>query len=216
MRSALRVVVVEDHSIVRAGLVEILSGFPEFEVVGEAGTARAAVANAERLQPDLLILDLDMPDTTDPQIPRDRTAVEVFAASPRTKIVVLTMHDEPATVRMMLRAGVSGFLAKTAGPDELRGALNAAARDNDTIIVEVPRQTILALSVPPPPSTALLTAREVEILSLVANGCSNRTLASQLHIAEATVKRHLDRIFKKLDVNSRINAVNRARELNML
>lgn len=216
MRPPLRVIVVEDHSIVRAGLVEILSGFPEFEVIGEAGTGRAAVANAESLQPDLMILDLDMPDTTDPNLPREQTALEVLAASPRTKIVVLTMHDEPATVRMLVRAGVSGFLAKTAGPAELRAALNAAARGNDTIMVEVPRHTILALSVPPPPSTSVLTARELEILTLVANGRSNRALASQLHIAEATVKRHLDRIFKKLDVNSRINAVNRARELHLL
>lgn len=215
MSSPLRVVVVEDHAIVRAGLIEILGGFPEFEVVGEAGTGAAAVAHAERLQPDLMILDLDMPDTTDPQVPREQTALEVLAASPRTRIVVLTLHDEPATVRTMLRAGVSGYLAKTAGPDQLRGALNAAARENDTIVVGVPRDTILALSVPPP-STSLLTAREVEILTLVADGCSNRALASQLHIAEATVKRHLDRIFKKLDVKSRINAVNRARELHLL
>lgn len=216
MSTHLRVVVVEDHSIVRAGLVEILNGFPEFEIVGEAGTGKTAIANAERLQPDLMVLDLDMPDTTDPRLRREQTALAVLAASPRTKIVVLTMHDEPATVRELLRAGVSAFLAKTAEPDELRGALNTAARGDDTIVVEVPRHTMLGLSVLPPQSTVMLTVREVEILDLVADGHSNRALARELHIAEATVKRHLDRIFKKLDVNSRINAVNRAREFSLI
>jgi len=212
----MRIVVAEDHSVVRAGLVEIINGFPEFEVVGEAGTGETAVAAASRLKPDVMVLDLDMPDTCDPLLPREQTATEVLAASPTTKIIILTMHDDPSTVRDLLRAGASGYLTKTAGPDELRGALNATARGDDSIFIDVPRRTMLGLSDATAPATDRLTARELEILAHVANGFSNRALAGQLHIAEATVKRHLDRIFKKLNVNSRINAVNRARELQIL
>lgn len=216
MSASAKIVVAEDHFMVRAGLVEIIHGFPEFEVVGEASTRRSAVAAAAKLKPDAMVLDLDMPDTCDPLLPREQTAMEVLAASPTTKIVVLTMHDDPATVRDLLRAGVSGYLSKTAGPDELRGALNAAARGDDSIFIEVSRRTMLGLSDATRPATDTLTAREIEILVHVANGLSNRVLAGQLHIAEATVKRHLDRIFKKLNVNSRINAVNRARELQLI
>jgi DNA-binding NarL/FixJ family response regulator len=217
MAEPMRIVVAEDHVMVRAGLVEIINSFPEFEVVAEAGTGRAAISMASRLQPDLMVLDLDMPDTMDPAVPRDHTAREVIAASPKTQVVILTMHDEPATVRDLLRAGISGFLAKTAGPAELHGALTAAARADGSIFVEVPRHTLLGLSMPRSvPAEQILTAREVEILTCVANGSSNRDLAKELYIAEATVKRHLDRIFKKLDVNSRIGAINRARELNLI
>ncbi len=212
----MRIVVAEDHYMVRAGLVEIINGFPECEVVGEADTGKTAVAAAMRLQPDIVVLDLDMPDTCEPVHPREQTATEVLAASPTTKIVVLTMHDDPSTVRSLLRAGVSGYLAKTAGPDELHAALNAASRAQDSIVVQVPRRTMLGLSATSAATTDRLTNREIEILTHVATGTSNRALASQLHIAEATVKRHLDRIFKKLDVNSRIKAVNRARELHIL
>jgi len=212
----MRIVVAEDHTMVRAGLVEIINGFPEFHVVGEAGTGKTAVEAASRLRPDVMVLDLDMPDTCDPLRPCEQTAREVLAASPTTKIIILTMHDDPSTVRDLLRAGVSGYLAKTAGPDELRGALNATGRGGDTIVIEVPRRTMLGLSDATAPATDRLTAREQEILAHVAKGSSNRAVAGQLHIAEATVKRHLDRIFKKLNVNSRISAVNRARELQIL
>lgn len=216
MSTSMRIVVAEDHAMVRAGLVEIINGFPEFEVVGEAGTGKTAVAAASRLKPDVMVLDLDMPDTCDPLLPREQTTSEVLAASPTTKIIILTMHDDPSTVRDLLRAGASGYLAKTAGPDELRGALKATARGDDSIFIGVPRRTMVGLSDATAPATDRLTARELEILAHVATGSSNRALAGQLHIAEATVKRHLDSIFKKLNVNSRINAVNRARELHIL
>ncbi|MEJ7831481.1 MAG: response regulator transcription factor [Nocardioides sp.] len=100
----------------------------------EAGTGKTAVAAASRLKPDVMVLDLDMPDTCDPLLPREQTASEVLAASPTTKIIILTMHDDPSTVRDLLRAGVSGYLAKTAGPDELRVALNATARGDESIL----------------------------------------------------------------------------------
>jgi DNA-binding NarL/FixJ family response regulator len=210
------VVVAEDHAMVRAGLVEIISGFPEFLTVAEAATGEEAIAAAAKHQPDAMVLDLDMPDTTDPRRSRAETAIDVLAASPRTNIVILTMHDDPETVRQLLRAGVKGFLSKTAGPDELRGALNASDRTDDNVFVEVPRRTMLGLTDTHPPNGHTLTPRELEVLAHVANGSSTRTLAREMHIAEATAKRHLDRIFKKLDANSRMSAVNRARELGVL
>lgn len=216
MSALTRIIVTEDHRMVRAGLVEIINGFPELEVVGEASTGKSAVAIAARLKPDAMVLDLELPDTRHPRFPREQVAIEVLAASPTTRIIVLTMHDDPSTVRDLLRAGVSGFLSKTAGPDELRGALDATGRGDDSVVVEVSRRTMLGLSDTTTPAAGRLTAREIEILAHVAKGSSNRALASHLNIAEATVKRHLDRIFKKLNVNSRINAVNRARDLQIL
>lgn len=217
MASPLRVVVAEDHAMVRAGLIEIINGFDEFQVVGQAATGEAAIEAASVHKPDVIVLDLDMPDTLPRDLPPERTAVAVFHASPETKVIVLTMHEDPDTVRRLIRAGVSGYLTKTAGPDELRGALNASVRgDTNNIFIEVPRHTMLGLSGPTQQPKSALTAREVELLGHVALGASNREVARRLHIAEATVKRHLDRIFKKLDVNSRISAVNRARETGNL
>lgn len=212
----LKIVVADDHAMVRAGLVEIINGFDDFQVVGEAATGRAAVTLAATFKPDVVVLDLDMPDTSDPLLPREKTAREVLAASPSTRVIILTMHDDADTVGALLRAGVHGYLTKTAGPEELRGALIGTARDGNNVFIEVPRQTIVRLSRTTSGDIEPLTSREQEVLAHVANGASNRELARQLHIAEATVKRHLDRIFKKLDVNSRISAVNRARELRIL
>lgn len=217
MTSSVRVAVVDDHQLFREGIVELLGTAGDIEVVGQAGTAADALTTVLATQPDVVLLDLDMPDTVGPgaQRPGDTTR-RIRAASPATSVVILTMHDEAHLVRTLLQAGAAGYLVKSASRDELINAVRAAAGQSGSATVSLPRGTVLELSHPVASGTGLLTPRENAVLACLAAGGSNRSIAAELHLSEATVKRHLATIYQKLEVSSRLEALVRARELRLI
>jgi DNA-binding NarL/FixJ family response regulator len=198
-----KIVVADDHNLFRAGLIELLESVPEFTVLGEAATGTAALAMLQELQPDVLMLDVEMPG------PGAAGVLEQAAQlSPGTRVVVLTMHDDPDLVRSLVEAGAAAYLLKSAGRNELVAAINAASRADGTVLLAVSRPTAVGLGRGPMHSSAGgLSPREFEILSLVAEAKSNRDIARALFISEATVKRHLANVYSKLGASSRMEAV---------
>jgi DNA-binding NarL/FixJ family response regulator len=201
-----RIVVADDHSLFRAGLIELLDTVAEFDILDDVASGGAAVAAAADLKPDVLILDVEMPG------PGAHTVIqEVARASPETRIVVLTMHDDPDLVRSLIEAGAAGYLVKSAGRNELVAAINTAARGEGAVLIAVSRSTAVGLGRGPlQVGNGVLSPREHEILSLVAAAKSNREIARKLYISEATVKRHLANVYTKLGASSRMEAVQAA------
>jgi DNA-binding NarL/FixJ family response regulator len=196
------VVVVEDHMLVREGLIAILETYPDIEVVGSAGDSGGALAAVAEQQPDTLLLDV--------KIPGDEVTVTVTRVqkiSPRTRIVILSMYDGPELVRKLLDLGVDGYLLKNATRHQLVAAIRGVHSDDGGIVLFVSRQSLAQLQDGGP---AVLTPRERDVLELVARAMSNAQVAAKLYLTEATVKRHLRNAFVKLGAVSRIDAVNKA------
>lgn len=212
MSSPVRIVVADDHGLFRAGLIELLETVEKFEVLGDVATGAAAVVAARELKPDVLILDVEMPG------PGAQSVIqEVAQASADTRVVVLTMHDDPDLVRSLIDAGAAGYLIKSASRDELVAAITTAARAEGSVLLAVSRSTAVGFGRGPQDvGTGLLSAREFEILSLVAAAKSNREIARKLYISEATVKRHLANVYTKLDASSRMEAVQAANASGIL
>jgi DNA-binding NarL/FixJ family response regulator len=201
-----RIVVADDHSLFRAGLIELLETVAEFNVLGDVPTGTAAIAAVAELKPDVLILDVEMPGPGAHAVIR-----EVATASPETRVVVLTMHDDPDLVRSIVEAGAAGYLLKSAGRNELVAAINMAARSEGSVLLALSRSTAVGLGRGPlQVGNGLLSPREYEILTLVAAAKSNREIARKLFISEATVKRHLANVYAKLGASSRMEAVQSA------
>lgn len=216
--SMVRVVVAGDHRLFRSGIIQLLHGFDGVTVVGEAGASAEAVELARAQRPDVMLLDLDLdlPDTDAAEARGETTARAVKATSPETGVVVLSRHDEPELVRSMIRAGARGYLVKSSGREELHAAIVAAARGDDTVTINVSRSTVAALSVGLSKGLSPLTAREQELIQLLATGATNRVIARELHLAEATVKRHLATIYAKLECHTRLHAVRKAQALGLI
>jgi DNA-binding NarL/FixJ family response regulator len=206
----IRVMVVDDHPIVRQGLVSVLSDEDDLEVVGEAGSGREAVAHAARLRPDVVLLDLEMPDMDGIEaIPG------LLAAAPGLGVLVFTAYDTDERVLGAVRAGARGYLLKGASADEIaRGIRTVHAggsylepRVASRVIAEIasPRRTVLALS-----------PRELEVLKLVAEGLPTKQIAASLSISERTVKFHVNSIFHKLGAENRAQAVALAAQRGLL
>ena len=197
MSAAVRVLVVDDHPVVRSGLVGLLAAEPDLEVVGEAGDGVQAVALAAELAPDVVLMDLRMPVLDGV----GATTAILGAGGRAPRVVVLTTYETDADILRAVEAGATGYLLKDTPRDELVAGVRAAARG----------QTVLAPSVATRLVTTVrgerLTAREVEVLRLVARGLSNAAVGKELFIAEATVKTHLLRVFSKLGVDDRTAAV---------
>ena len=203
----LRVVVADDQALIRAGFRMILDSEPDITVVAEAGTGRGAVAAVRRTQPDLVLMDIRMPEL-------DGIAAtgEITSGSDRTRVLILTTFDLDEYVHDALRAGASGFLLKESPPDQLLAAVRTVAAGEALLAPSVTRRLIerfVADAPPRPPSPALesLTPREAEVLSLVARARSNAEIASELYVSEATVKTHLARLLVKLGLRDRLHAV---------
>ncbi|MFN8472366.1 MAG: response regulator transcription factor [Anaerolineae bacterium] len=203
--SKIRIMIVDDHPIVREGLAAILRR-DDFEIVGEAADGRTAVKRALNLKPDLILMDLRMPEMGGVE-----AMEKIRAASPDIKFLVLTTYDTDEMIVGALEAGASGYLLKDAPREELFTAIRTVAQGEALLQPSVTARLLARMREKPKPSTTSpeeeLSAREVEVLQLVARGQANKEIAARLNITEATVKTHLAHIFQKLAVNDRTEAV---------
>lgn len=203
--SRIRILVVDDHPIVRSGITSVLASQPDFDVVGEAENGDEAVTAASRLAPDLVLMDLRMPVRSGVD-----ASAAILAARPSTRIVVLTTYASDGEVLRAIEAGAVGYLLKDVPHEELFRALRAVARGERYL---APVVTERLMSRWQQPLRLTLTGRELDVLRCVARGDGNKQIASALGIAEPTVKAHLVHIFEKLGVENRTAAARVAREL---
>jgi DNA-binding NarL/FixJ family response regulator len=203
-----RVLLVDDDDLMRAGLKAVLSSDSRVEVVGEAGSGREAVERVRALRPDLVLMDVRMPDLDGIAATR-----EIIAAWPEVKVVILTTFEQDDYIFGALNAGASGFLLKRSGPEELLAAIQTVAAGDSLLSPSVTRTVIDRMARQPTPEIGpsrlldSLTPREHEVLVLLARGLSNSEIAAELVIEESTVKTHVKRILMKLRLRDRIQAV---------
>lgn len=202
----LRLVVVDDHGLFRAGLIELLHSDPGVIVVGDGASGDAALALAAEHQPDVMLMDIEMPGPG-----AEATLTGVLEVSPHTAILVLTMHDDATMVRTLLRLGAAGYLIKSIEYHELLAAVRAAVRDQSTVTVSVSRATLGRLDHHKEPADVLLSPRELAVLGALAQACSNVQIGAQLFISQGTVKRHLTNLYAKLGATGRVDALLKAR-----
>jgi DNA-binding NarL/FixJ family response regulator len=204
----IRVMLVDDHPVVREGLRGMLEAEPDLTVVGEAGSGEEAVAQARVLETDVILMDLRMLD-----LDGVGATERILADNPRTTVVVLTTYETDADILRAVEAGASGYLLKDASRADLANAIRAAARGETVLAPSVAGRLVNQVR---RPATQSLSGREVEVLRLVAKGLTNADIGRSLHISEATVKTHLLRTFGKLDVSDRTAAVTTAMSLGLL
>jgi DNA-binding NarL/FixJ family response regulator len=192
----------------RAGLAELLTADPEIEIVGQASTGREAVEQAHRLSPDVVLMDIRMPDLDGIGATRELSRV-----APAAKVLILTTFEQDDYVFGALRAGASGFLLKRTRPEELIAAVHTIAAGDSLLSPSVTRLVIDRMAQQPTPELAAqgkvdqLTPREREVLQLIARGLSNREIAKTLVVEESTIRTHVKRILMKLDLRDRVQAV---------
>jgi RNA polymerase sigma factor (sigma-70 family) len=203
-----RVLIADDDDLMRAGLVELLSVDPSIEIVGEATTGREAVERARRLGPDVVLMDVRMPDLDGIEATRELTR-----AAPDTRVLIVTTFEQDDYVFGALRAGASGFLVKRTRPEELIAAVHTIAAGDSLLSPSVTRRVIDRMAQQPIPELAgqakldELTPREREVLELVARGLSNREIATALVVEESTIRTHTKRILEKLRLRDRVQIV---------
>jgi len=199
-----RVLLVDDHALVRSGLRAVLGRTDDCEVVGEAATGEEAVALVPTLRPDVVVMDLSMPGAGGVEATR-----QVRAVSPSTRVLVLTTFSDDHRVRAALAAGATGYLLKDAAPDDVVTAVRAAARDEAPIDPRVARALLPGAPTDRGPE---LPPRERDVLVRIARGLSNRQIATELGIAERTVKVHVGSLFRRIGVADRTSAALWARD----
>jgi len=203
MTGPIRVLVVDDHAIVRKGIRALLATEADIEVVGEAVNGKEAVKKAERLRPDVVLMDLVMPGMDGIEALR-----RITARQPETRVLVLTSFAEDEKVFPAIKAGALGYLLKDAGPEELVRAIRQVYRGESSLSPAIARKLLREIARPPacPLTPEPLTERELEVLRLIARGKSNREIAGELVISEATVRTHVSNILGKLQLASRTQA----------
>jgi DNA-binding NarL/FixJ family response regulator len=204
----IRLLIVDDHPVVRDGLRGIFAGTPEFEVVGEAGNGREAVELAEGLRADVVLMDLRMPEMGGVEAIR-----KLRETVPAVSVLVLTTYDTDDDVLLAIEAGAIGYLLKDAPREELMRAVRAAFQGDAVLAPSVARRLIGQVR---RPAQEGLSERELDVLRLIAGGASNREAAAQLFISESTVKTHLLHIYEKLGVRDRAAAVSEAYKRHLL
>ncbi|AIV35774.1 MULTISPECIES: response regulator [Streptomyces] len=204
-----RLLVCDDHVVVRAGLLALLDSAPGIEVVGEAGTGEEALALTARLEPDVVLMDLQLGAGID-GVETTRRLTAGTGRAPH--VLVLTTYDTDADITRAIEAGATGYLLKAERPEELFAAIHAAAQGRTALSGPVAGRVMASLRKPRP----ALTERERDILAQLATGLGNREIARALFISEATVKTHLRRIYDKLGVDTRAGAVAVAKEQRLL
>jgi DNA-binding NarL/FixJ family response regulator len=205
----IRLLIADDHPVVRDGLSGMFAAEPEFEVVGEAGDGAEAIRLAEALRPEVILMDLQMPG-----VDGLAAIAELARRGVTARVLVLTTYDTDGYVVPAIEAGATGYLLKDAPRDELLRAVRAAAQGESVLAPSV--ATALMDHVRTPPTPEVLSRRELEVLQLVAAGNTNRGTAAHLFISEATVKTHLLNIYAKLDVPDRASAVAEAFKRGLL
>lgn len=197
--NTLRILIADDHPVVRDGLRGMLESQADFEVVGEAEDGAQAIKLAVELKPNIILMDLRMPRVD------GVTAIrEIKNSQADTQILVLTTYDSDADILPAIEAGANGYLLKDSSREELYGAIRATARGETVLAPTVAARLVGRMRAP---AEEKLSSRELEVLQLVAEGASNKDIASSLHISQATVKSHLIHIFGKLGVSDRTAAV---------
>jgi NarL family two-component system response regulator LiaR len=197
---AIRVLLVDDHPVVRQGLRALLSTQDGIEVVGEAGDGDVAVSAAERLSPDVVLMDVVMPAMDGVEALR-----RIVERRPQTRVVMLTSYADERRAMEAVDAGASGFLLKDASPRDVVSAIRAAHR-GEAVLHPAVAAKLMAERRRPPAAHSDLTPRELEVLRLVARGLQNKRIASELHLSEKTVKTHVSAVLRKLDVTDRTQA----------
>lgn len=204
----IRVVVCDDHTLFREGIIEILAHEPDLEMVGGTASGMRVVSLARHTTPDVVVLDVEMPGPD-----AETTVRELLQALPSVRILVLTMHDEPDLIDRLLSAGAHAFVFKGAGREELLATIRGVTKDNGHVVISVPRETMSRLR---ETVSSPLSPRELEVLTAVSAGLNNAQIARRLFIAEGTVKRHLTNIYMKLEVTTRMNAINTAIAMGLI
>jgi RNA polymerase sigma factor (sigma-70 family) len=203
-----RVLIADDDDLMRAGLRAVFSSDETIDVVGEAGDGRGAITRARELRPDVVLMDVRMPNLDGIAATRD-----VLAVSPELKVIILTTFEQDDYIFGALRAGASGFLLKRTRPEDLIAAIHTVAAGDSLLSPSVTRKVIDRMAEQPAPDASSgerlteLTPREREVLELVARGLSNGEIAQAFVIEESTVKTHVKRILRKLQVRDRVQAV---------
>lgn len=203
----IRLLVVDDHPVVRAGIVGLLAGEPDLEVVGEAGDGAQACDLARELGPDVVLMDLRMP-----VLDGAAATARILAEDPDVRVVVLTTYETDADILRAVEAGATGYLLKDTPRDDLVAAVRAVAAGETVLAPSVARRLVQGVR----HATERLTSREQQVLAAVARGGTNAQIGAELFISEATVKTHLLRIFAKLGVDDRTHAVTVALERGIL
>jgi DNA-binding NarL/FixJ family response regulator len=210
----IRILVADDHAIFREGLLAVLGSEPDMEVVGEAATGAEVVERAARLRPDVILMDIQMPGINGIEATR-----RILDANPNVGVVVLTMFEDDDSVFSAMRVGARGYVLKGADPSEILKVLRAVAGGEAHFGPEIARRLVNFFSIPEPasPEEALpeLTARERDILGLIAQGHSNAIIAARLFVSPNTVRNHITHIFAKLQVADRAQAIVRARKAGL-
>ncbi|GGO03892.1 response regulator [Micromonospora parathelypteridis] len=205
---SIRVIVVDDHAVMRAGVVALLAPEPTVAIVGQASNGREAVELVESLAPDVALIDLRMP-----VLDGVAATMEIVASRAATRVLILTTYDTDVEIERAVEAGAVGYLLKDTTREQLVDAIRAAARGETVLAPRVAQRLVARMRRPTP---VVLTARELDVLNAVADGLSNADIGRRLVIAEATVKTHLLRVFAKLDVSDRTHAVVLALERGLL
>ncbi len=203
----IRVLVADDHPIVRGGIVALLSTADDIHVVGEAVDGLDAVAQASRLQPDVVLMDLRMPG-----LDGDEATARILGSRTATRVLILTTYESDASILTAIEAGASGYLLKAAPQEEILAGVRAVARGEVALAPSIAAMLVQRVAKP----AVTLSPRETEVLALVAAGESNPSIAASLFLSEATVKTHLLHVFEKLGVKDRTRAVTKAMELGLL
>jgi DNA-binding NarL/FixJ family response regulator len=209
---SIRIVVADDHAVVLEGLRALIGAVDGYELVGTAATGREAVRAAVSLRPDVLVMDINMPDGSGLEATR-----EVSRVAPDVAVLMLTMFDDDESVFAAMRAGALGYVLKGADPDDIVRAITSVAAGEAIFGPGVARRAVAFLSAPhrDEPAFPALTPREREVLDLVAAGLGNATIASRLGVSPNTISNHISNIFGKLQVASRAEAIVRARDAGL-
>lgn len=210
----IRILIADDHTLFRGGLKALLASLPDAEIVGEAADGEEAIALAAQLQPDVVLMDIQMPGVNGIEATR-----RILETSPHVGVLMLTMFEDDDSVFAAMRAGARGYILKGAGQADLTRAIQAVASGEALFAPGVAQRLLTYLGTPRSRSQERifpeLTEREREVLNLIAAGTNNATIASKLVLSPKTVRNHISNIFSKLQVADRAEAIIRAREAGM-
>ena len=204
----IRVLVADDHPIVRGGIVALLESADDLSVVGEASTGLQAVEFALEHEPDIVLMDLQMPALSGAE-----ATARILEQRPGIRVIVLTTYESDSAILQAIEAGASGYLLKAAPAGEILAGIRSVAAGDVALAPSIAAMLVNRVKTPAGPT---LSARETEVLALVAQGKSNPAIAQALFVSEATIKTHLLHVFEKLNVSDRTRAVTKAMELGLL